>query len=35
MKTNLILIFAVLVGVSMGSIADVVVRGQQIKTASG
>jgi uncharacterized protein (DUF1330 family) len=35
MKTNLKLMFAVLVGVSMGSIADVVVRGQQIKTAPG
>jgi uncharacterized protein (DUF1330 family) len=35
MKTNLKLMFAVLVGVLIGSIASVVVRGQQIKTAPG
>ena len=35
MRTNLKLMLAVLVGVSMGSIAGVVVRGQQIKTAPG
>jgi uncharacterized protein (DUF1330 family) len=35
MKTNLKLMFAVLVGVLMGSIAGLAVRGQQIKTAPG
>jgi uncharacterized protein (DUF1330 family) len=35
MKTNLKLMFAVLVGVAMGSLAGVVVRGQQINTAPG
>jgi uncharacterized protein (DUF1330 family) len=35
MKTNLKLMFAVLVGISMGGIAGVVVRGQQIKPAPG
>jgi uncharacterized protein (DUF1330 family) len=35
MRTNLKLMLALLVGVSMGSIAGVVVRGQQIKTVPG
>jgi uncharacterized protein (DUF1330 family) len=35
MKTNLKLMFALLVGVVAGGIASLVVRGQQIKTAPG
>jgi uncharacterized protein (DUF1330 family) len=35
MRTNLKLMFAVLVGVLIGSIAGLVVRGQQIRTAPG
>jgi uncharacterized protein (DUF1330 family) len=35
MKTNLKLIFAVLVGVSIGMIGGVAIRGQQVKTPPG
>jgi uncharacterized protein (DUF1330 family) len=35
MKTKLTLIFAMLVGILIGSIAGVAVRGQQVKTAPG
>jgi uncharacterized protein (DUF1330 family) len=35
MKTNLKLMFAILFGISIGCIAGITVRGQQIKTAPG